>query len=78
MAPIRQEGAPRLFISHGKGDHVLPIDAYIRRIVPQVKRAGYDVLYREFDGPHTVPPDVAREASDWFAGNSRRSVRPDA
>lgn len=66
MAPAAQEGAPRLYISHGARDDVLPIDRCSRRIVPQVKRAGYDVLYREFDGPHTVPPEIAREAVDWF------------
>jgi hypothetical protein len=26
------------------------------------------VRYREFEGPHTVPPDIAREAVDWFLG----------
>jgi phospholipase/carboxylesterase len=31
-----------------------------------LRRAGYDVRYREFDGPHTVPADVAREAVDWL------------
>lgn len=66
MAPAAQEGSPRLFISHGTGDSVLPIGPCSRRIVPQVQRAGYDVLYREFDGPHTVPPEIAREAVDWF------------
>lgn len=66
MAPAGQEGAPRLFISHGTRDQVLPIHVCSRRIVPQVQRAGYDVVYHEFDGPHTVPPDIAREAVDWF------------
>ncbi|MBV9790701.1 MAG: phospholipase, partial [Chloroflexi bacterium] len=47
-------------------DNVLPIDRCSRRIVPQVQRAGYNVLYREFDGPHTVPPAIAREAVDWY------------
>jgi phospholipase/carboxylesterase len=68
MSPTRQKGSPRLFISHGTRDQVLPIDRCSRRIVPQVKHAGYDVRYREFDGPHTVPPMIAREAVDWFIG----------
>jgi predicted esterase len=34
--------------------------------VPVLQRAGYDVRYREFDGPHTVPADVAREAVEWL------------
>ncbi|HEY0603407.1 MAG TPA: PHB depolymerase family esterase [Herpetosiphonaceae bacterium] len=66
MAPASQQGAPRLFISHGIHDNVLPIERCSRRIVPQVQRAGYDVRYREFDGPHTVPPSIAREAVDWY------------
>lgn len=66
MAPARRQGSPRLFISHGTRDQVLPIDRCSRQIVPQAKRAGYDIRYREFDGPHTVPSEVAREAVDWF------------
>ena len=66
MAPSAQVGAPRVFISHGVNDAVLPIARCSRRIVPEVKRAGYDVIYHEFDGPHTVPPEVAREAVAWF------------
>jgi phospholipase/carboxylesterase len=67
MSPAEQRGLPRLFISHGTRDEVLPIDYCSRRIVPRVRRAGYDLRYREFDGPHTVPPAIAREALDWFA-----------
>jgi phospholipase/carboxylesterase len=67
MAPTRQQGSPRLFISHGTHDQVLPIDHCSRRIVPQLRRAGYDVRYREFDGPHTILPAIAREAVEWFA-----------
>lgn len=66
IAPAGQEGAPRVFISHGTGDEVLPIDVCSRRLAPELRRAGYDVTYREFDGPHTVPPGIAREAADWF------------
>jgi predicted esterase len=36
--------------------------------VPQLEREGYEVRYREFDGPHTVPGAVAREALEWFTG----------
>lgn len=66
MAPARQQGKPRLFISHGTRDEVLPIDRCSRKLVPQLKRAGYDVLYREFDGPHTLPLESARSSVTWF------------
>lgn len=65
-APDTPEGQPRIFISHGTQDRVLDIDRCSRRVVPQLKRAGYDVTYREFDGPHTVPPEIIREAMTWF------------
>lgn len=66
-APTELEGMPRFFVSHGTHDGTLPIDSCSRRIVPQLRRAGYDVHYREFDGGHTIPPKIAREAVDWFA-----------
>ena len=66
MAPAGNEGTPRVFISHGLHDNVLPIDVCSRKIVPQLASTGYDVTYREFDGPHSVPPEIAREALGWF------------
>jgi predicted esterase len=45
MAPAGQEGSPRIFVSHGTRDAVLPIDRCSRRIVPTLRRAGYDVAY---------------------------------
>lgn len=66
MAPAAQHGAPRIFVSHGVRDQVLPIDYCSRLLVPQLRAAGYDVRYDEFDGPHTVPPEIAREAVGWF------------
>jgi predicted esterase len=66
MVPAAQRGEPRLFVSHGTQDRVLSIDACSRQIVRRVRDAGYDVLYREFDGGHTVPPAIAREAFTWL------------
>ena len=66
MAPATKKGKPPVFVSHGTRDGVLPIQETSRRIVPELERDDYEVRYREFDGPHTVPPSVAREALDWF------------
>ena len=68
VAPAEQVGSPRIFVSHGTHDEVLPIDLCSRRIVPRLERAGYDVRYREFDGGHTISPEIALEAVDWFTG----------
>jgi phospholipase/carboxylesterase len=68
MAPPRTEGAPRVFVSHGVRDEVLPIARTSRRVVPTLERAGYGVVYREFPDGHVVPPELAREAVGWFVG----------
>jgi predicted esterase len=60
-------GQPRLFISHGTHDSVLPIGRTSRRGVPRLRAAGYSVRYREFDGDHEVPPQIAREAAAWLS-----------
>lgn len=66
MAPTGQSGKPRFYISHGTNDRVLPIERCSRKLVPQLKRAGYDVIYREFDGPHTISTDIAQESVRWL------------
>ena len=68
MAPAERVGSPRFFVSHGTRDGWLPIERTSRRLVPELEGLGYEVRYREFDGPHVVPPGIAREAVGWFAG----------
>lgn len=62
VAPMRIEGRPRLFVSHGTADAVLPIHACSRRLVPKLQQAGYPVTYREFEGGHEVPAEIALAA----------------
>jgi predicted esterase len=69
-------GRPRVFISHGTADTVLPIDRCSRRIVPRLQQADYDVTYQEFDGPHTVPPEIARMAAAWFLAERAAPISP--
>ena len=64
--PIDAHAHPHVFISHGTRDQILPIDQCSRRIVPQLQRAKYDVQYQEFDGPHAVPPEIAKGAINWM------------
>jgi phospholipase/carboxylesterase len=61
-----QGGGPRVFVSHGRQDEILPIGSTSRRVVPALESRGYSVNYREFDGPHTVPPEIAHEGFLWF------------
>jgi phospholipase/carboxylesterase len=59
-------GRPRIFVSHGTADTVLPIDACSRSFVPVLREAGYEVMFREFDGGHTVPPPVSDAGIGWW------------
>jgi phospholipase/carboxylesterase len=68
MQPIEVHGKPRIFISHGISDQVMPIDVTSRQFVPRLKKLGYDVTYREYEGRHGVPNEVVREGFDWFVG----------
>jgi phospholipase/carboxylesterase len=69
MIVNEQVGVPRIYVSHGTADEVLPIAHCSRRLVPQLKGAGYDVTYREFAGGHTVPEANATESMEWLAGD---------
>lgn len=53
---------PRVFVSHGTGDRILPIEQTSRQIVSTLRDDGYAVTYREFHGGHQVPPAIATAA----------------
>lgn len=69
--PQIRTGMPILFISHGKDDTVLPIDACSRVTVPALQADGYSVQYVEYPSAqgngHFVTPDVLTEAMAWLA-----------
>ncbi len=66
--PSREEGRPDVFISHGIADDVLPIDRCSRRIVPALRRRGYDVRYQEFEGGHEIPAGIIEAGLSWWRG----------
>jgi predicted esterase len=70
MTEGSRRGKPRLFVSHGVHDEVLPIERCGRRIVRELRGDDYEVRYTEFDGGHAVPTEVARAALDWLAGRA--------
>jgi phospholipase/carboxylesterase len=67
IVPVAPIGRPRIFISHGTQDDILPIDRCSRVIVPKLQADGYSVTFREFPGGHLVPPEVAAEGLAWAA-----------
>jgi predicted esterase len=61
------QGKPRFFVSHGTADPILPIDRCSRVIVPALRGRGYDVTFREFEGGHEVPMEIARDGVGWIS-----------
>ncbi|MFL9842757.1 PHB depolymerase family esterase [Sphingomonas sp. ST-64] len=61
LSPRRSPGQ-RVFLSHGSSDPVLSFQASKSRFVPQLRKEGLAVTFREFDGRHELPDIVLQEA----------------
>jgi phospholipase/carboxylesterase len=66
LIPGRPHGKPKIFISHGRQDPILPIDQCGRRIVSMLKATGYTPRFDEFDGGHMASPEMRDTALAWF------------
>ena len=66
--PPHRVGRPRIWISHGTDDRVLPVARCGRRLAHELDAGGYDVTYEEFDGGHVVPPDLVTAALTTWLG----------
>jgi phospholipase/carboxylesterase len=66
VKPAAKTGKPRIFISHGTNDPILPIDATSREIVAALREKNYPLRYEEFEGGHQVTPEIAMHAIDYF------------
>jgi phospholipase/carboxylesterase len=66
-SPPRLQGRPRIWISHGSHDRVLPVARCGRRLAQQLGASGYELTYEEFDGGHVVrPADVTAALTLWL------------
>jgi phospholipase/carboxylesterase len=74
MSPPERREKPKVFVSHGTGDAILPIEQCGRAIVRKLRRENYEVEYREFEGPHTVPEDIKDEAMRWWLPGLKKSA----
>lgn len=73
--PTHAKGAQRIMVAHGTRDRALPFIVAKRDIVPNLKRHGYDVTFRRFEGGHQIPDEIAAEALDFFL-DERAQARP--
>ena len=58
-------GRPKIYISHGENDSILPVERCGRRIARELKSLGYTINYHEFEGEHEVPPEIREEGLQW-------------
>jgi predicted esterase len=70
IGPSLPRGSPKVFVSHGRADTVLPIEPCSRTIVRLLRDGRYNVSYDEFDGGHEIPAEVAEHAVCWFLEDS--------
>lgn len=65
-APAARVGRPEVFLSQGARDPYFPPERCGRRIAADLRAGGCEVVYREFDGGHEIPPGVRDEAQAWL------------
>ena len=66
-----QVGVPRIFVSHGTLDGVLPIEIAGDAVVQKLRAAGYPVTYRRFLGrPAQASLATSTAAMRWFLGGA--------
>jgi len=61
-------GKPKIFVSHGYQDRVLPFAQCGARIVAELTRDGYAPRFDEFNGGHTATPEMRTAALAWLNG----------
>lgn len=66
IAPFVGRPEPRIFISHGRKDRVLPFDHTASGMVGGLKAAGADVTFVPFEGDHELRQQEMRAAMTWW------------
>lgn len=56
--PACRVDLPRVLITHGRQDRILPFDITGSRLAVQLDQAGYSVTFHAYDDGHTLTPEV--------------------
>jgi phospholipase/carboxylesterase len=65
-AEAPRRGRPEIVITHGTGDPVIPFELSRDETVPKLRRMGYEVTFRPFEGGHGMPNAMVPEMLDWL------------
>ncbi len=68
MNTFSQNGAPKVFIAHGRNDSQLSMEATATPHAKRLLDAGYDLTLLPFDGDHVIVPWVVERAVEFFMG----------
>jgi phospholipase/carboxylesterase len=68
VPPDRLDSRQRVFVAHGRSDHVLSFDTTDRTLIPALRDGGVNLAYRPFAGDHEIKPQVLDEALDFALG----------
>ena len=68
VAPDRSDRHQRVFVAHGRKDHVLSFANTSETIVPQLRGAGVDLRFRPFAGDHQIDPAALTEGLEFALG----------
>jgi predicted esterase len=60
-------GKPKVYISHGRQDDVLPFDRCGAVIAKRLQDAKYELRFDVFDGKHVASPELRSAALLWLA-----------
>lgn len=70
LEPAAINPRQRLFVAHSPQDRILPFERTRDATVAPLKRAGFDLRFRPFDGGHRVDRKVLAEGVDFVLGRA--------
>ena len=68
--PGKLRGKPKVFLTHGTADTVLPFAWTSTQLAPSLTASGYSVRFEQFDGGHNVPIELFTASLDWWLASS--------
>ncbi|MCL6698482.1 hypothetical protein LZ496_06755 [Sphingomonas sp. NSE70-1] len=71
LEPAAIDPKQRLFIAHSPADQILSFERTRDDTVASLKKAGFDISFRQFEGGHRVDKTLLSEGVDFVLGRSR-------
>jgi predicted esterase len=76
IPPDRSNRRQRVFVAHGRGDHVLSFSNTSETIVGELRGEGVNLRFRPFAGDHEIDPAALTEGLEFALGLQAQSPPP--